>query len=74
MQLTTTVNCTQHHHYMDFSRDNSILRLGIFVNFSSSDDSFKAELFIIEKNVSYGPGLPQEVRLAKHWSCLDFAK
>ena len=59
---------------MDFSRDNSILKLGIFVNFSSSDDSFKAEFFIIEKNVSYGPGLSQEVRLAKHWSCLDFGK
>ena len=74
MQLTTTVNCTQHHHYMEFSRDNSILKLGIFVNFSSSDDSFKAELFIIEKNVSYGPGLPQEVRPAKQWYYLDFEK
>ena len=74
MQLTTTVNCTQHHHYMDFSRDNSILKLGIFIIFSSSDDLFKAKYFIIGKKVSYGPGLPQEIRRVKQWSCLNFVR
>ena len=38
----------------------------------NSDDLFKAEYFIVETKVSYGPGLPQEVRRVKQWSCLDF--